>query len=225
MVQMVIARAEMIGNSQFGTAKYTKKAFCITNATAPDNPIVYASPGFLELTGYDMHAILGHNCRFLQGPDTDRKEAHKLRVAIETGREEYAVIKNYKKNGTPFWNRVQVGPMRDKNGKITLVVGVQCEVDAPGGPPLSTNPLSSPDSPMPSPDSGNLMDDNVTSASSDDGNSGSLGSWNGSTLSLSGCGSGSGSNNDTPSEASGDGEGEGDAEGDDTSEETSDLPI
>lgn len=74
MVQMVIARAEMIGSSQFGTAKYTKKAFCITNATAPDNPIVYASPGFLELTGYDMHAILGHNCRFLQGPDTDGKE-------------------------------------------------------------------------------------------------------------------------------------------------------
>lgn len=59
MVQMVIARAEMIDDSQSGTAKYTRKAFCITNATAPDNPIIYASPGFLELSGYDMHDILG----------------------------------------------------------------------------------------------------------------------------------------------------------------------
>ena len=78
MVQMVIARAEMIDSSQCSTTKYARKAFCITNATAPDNPIVYASPGFLQLTGYDMHGILGHNCRFLQGPDTDRKEVRNL---------------------------------------------------------------------------------------------------------------------------------------------------
>lgn len=78
MVQMVIARAESIDCSQLGVSKYTRKAFCITNATAPDNPIVYASPGFMELTGYDMHSILGHNCRFLQGPETDRNEVSKL---------------------------------------------------------------------------------------------------------------------------------------------------
>lgn len=74
MVQMVIARAESIDCSQPGVSKYARKAFCITNATAPDNPIVYASPGFMELTGYDMHSILGHNCRFLQGPETDKNE-------------------------------------------------------------------------------------------------------------------------------------------------------
>lgn len=74
MVQMVIARAESIDCSQTGVSKYARKAFCISNATAPDNPIVYASPGFMELTGYDMHSILGHNCRFLQGPETNRSE-------------------------------------------------------------------------------------------------------------------------------------------------------
>jgi PAS domain-containing protein len=74
MVQMVIARAESIDCTTPGESKYARKAFCITNATAPDNPIVYASPGFMELTGYDMHSILGHNCRFLQGPETDRNE-------------------------------------------------------------------------------------------------------------------------------------------------------
>ena len=76
MVQMVIARAESIDCSQAGVSKYARKAFCITNATAPDNPIVHASPGFMELTGYDMHSILGHNCRFLQGPETDRNEVN-----------------------------------------------------------------------------------------------------------------------------------------------------
>lgn len=50
------------------------RCFCITNATAPDDPIVYASPDFVELTGYAMHCILGHNCRFLQGADTDKNE-------------------------------------------------------------------------------------------------------------------------------------------------------
>ena len=76
MVQMVIARAETIDCTQPIASKYARKSFCITNATAPDNPIVYASPGFMELTGYDMHSILGHNCRFLQGPETDRNEVN-----------------------------------------------------------------------------------------------------------------------------------------------------
>jgi Basic region leucine zipper len=58
------------------TAKYSARSFCITNATAPGDPIVYASPDFVELTGYAMHNILGHNCRFLQGPDTDRNEVN-----------------------------------------------------------------------------------------------------------------------------------------------------
>lgn len=58
------------------SAKYTTRSFCITNATAPGDPIVYASPDFVELTGYAMHSILGHNCRFLQGPDTDRNEVN-----------------------------------------------------------------------------------------------------------------------------------------------------
>ena len=82
MVQMVIARAESIDCSQTGASKYARKAFCITNATAPDNPIVYASPGFMELTGYDMHSILGHNCRFLQGPETNRNEVNIFKLCF-----------------------------------------------------------------------------------------------------------------------------------------------
>ena len=61
----------------------SERSFCVTNATAADHPIVYASPGFMKLTGYDMHDILGHNCRLLQGEDTDRNEVKYLtKIAI-----------------------------------------------------------------------------------------------------------------------------------------------
>ena len=49
--------------------------------------------------GYDMHAIVGHNCRFLQGPDTDRDQVNKLKVALTEGREEVVILKNYRKDG------------------------------------------------------------------------------------------------------------------------------
>lgn len=59
--------------------------FVITDPSLPDNPIVYASGGFLSLTGYSMEQILGRNCRFLQGPDTDPDAVDKIRRAIEEG--------------------------------------------------------------------------------------------------------------------------------------------
>jgi PAS domain-containing protein len=67
-------RALLAQSEEYSPSSATPKGICISNATAPDHPIVYASVGFLELTGYDMHSILGHNCRILQGPDTDRNE-------------------------------------------------------------------------------------------------------------------------------------------------------
>jgi PAS domain S-box-containing protein len=120
IVDKMISASDVRGGDGDG-----KRSFCVSNPSAPDNPIVYASPDFVELTGHDMHAILGHNCRFLQGPDTDKNEVKKLRVAIAEGRAETVVIKNYRKNGSAFWNRVHVCPVRDADGAITLVVGVQ----------------------------------------------------------------------------------------------------
>lgn len=72
LLEKMIAEEEPRSN-----VKYSARSFCITNATAPGDPIVYASPDFVELTGYAMHNILGHNCRFLQGPDTDRNEVNR----------------------------------------------------------------------------------------------------------------------------------------------------
>lgn len=74
VVQAMIHAIESADSSIQALAKPSQRSFCVTNAIAADNPIVYASPGFMELTGYDMHGILGHNCRLLQGEDTDKNE-------------------------------------------------------------------------------------------------------------------------------------------------------
>ena len=101
--------------------------------TARDQPIVYASPGFVELTGYPVAEILGRNCRFMQGVGTDRAEAAKLRLGIEQGKEASATLLNYRKDGSTFWNYIQVAPMVDHKGNTALIVGVQCEVPVPPG--------------------------------------------------------------------------------------------
>ena len=82
----------------------------------------------MELTGYPVAEILGRNCRFLQGKGTDLAEVAKLRAGIDSCSEVKATLLNYRKDGTPFWNHVQIAPMVDKNGFAALVIGVQCEV-------------------------------------------------------------------------------------------------
>lgn len=95
---------------------------------AADQPIVYASPGFVELTGYSIAEILGRNCRFLQGPGTDKAEVARLKQGIMSRYEVSATLMNYRKDGSQFWNFIQVAPMVDQNGNTALIIGVQCEV-------------------------------------------------------------------------------------------------
>lgn len=97
---------------------------------ADDNRVVYASPSFLRLTGYEHEDIIGHNCRVLQGPDTDPAAVAELRHAI-ANRENCSVeILNYRKDGEAFWNRVSISPVRDDAGVVTHFVGVQTDITA-----------------------------------------------------------------------------------------------
>jgi two-component system, cell cycle sensor histidine kinase and response regulator CckA len=98
----------------------------ITDPNQPDNPIIYASPGFEKLTGYSVEEVLGRNCRLLQGPNTDAETVEKLRHCIRAGRECSVEILNYRKDGTPFWNALSLFPMA--NGNLTHFVGVQQDV-------------------------------------------------------------------------------------------------
>ncbi len=128
------SRALKLASLHFGLLPQTVEAMAlgmlISDATRPENPIVYCNPGFERLTGYTADEVIGRNCRFLQGPDTDRAEIARLRAAIAGGRSCSVVLKNYRKNRTAFWNALNVTPLTDDDGRVTHYVGVQTDITA-----------------------------------------------------------------------------------------------
>ena len=100
----------------------------ITDATAPGHPIVYVNPAFEHMTGYSAGEVLGENCRFLQGNDRDQPALDELRAALGEERECRAVLRNYRKDGTLFWNELHVSPVYDEEGRLVNFVGVQDDV-------------------------------------------------------------------------------------------------
>lgn len=83
--------------------------FCLTDPAKADNPIVYASDGFVGVTGYSRTEVVPRNCRFLQGNYTDKNATKRLKASIEAKEETVELLLNYKKNGEPFWNLLYVG--------------------------------------------------------------------------------------------------------------------
>ncbi|WP_121820486.1 PAS domain-containing protein [Halostella salina] len=101
----------------------------ITIATADgDQPLVYANDGFEAMTGYRVEEVVGRNCRFLQGPETDESTVAKLRTAIDRGERVAVDLLNYRRDGTPFWNQLDIAPVRDANGTVTHFFGFQKEI-------------------------------------------------------------------------------------------------
>lgn len=100
----------------------------ITDPNQPGNPIVSVNPAFEQATGYAADDIVGHNCRFLQGDDRDQAEIDRLRSAVKEGQECRVVLRNYRKDGSLFWNELFVAPVRDTGGKITHFIGIQNDI-------------------------------------------------------------------------------------------------
>jgi PAS domain S-box-containing protein len=100
----------------------------ITDPNLPDNPIVYVNPAFEKTTGYTMEEAIGRNCRFLQGEDRDQPAIEELRACIREGQECRVVLRNYRRDGTRFWNELYVSPVNDDAGNLTNFVGVQNDV-------------------------------------------------------------------------------------------------
>ncbi|KAL8128997.1 hypothetical protein V2J09_018152 [Rumex salicifolius] len=105
-----------------------QQTFVVSDATKPDYPILYASEGFFKMTGYNSREVIGRNCRFLQGSDTDPEELEKIREALGKGANYCGRLLNYKKDGTPFWNLLTVAPIKDESGKVLKFIGMQVEV-------------------------------------------------------------------------------------------------
>uniref|UniRef100_A0A7S0ZCS6 PAS domain-containing protein n=1 Tax=Timspurckia oligopyrenoides TaxID=708627 RepID=A0A7S0ZCS6_9RHOD len=107
--------------------------FCVTDPKTPDHAIVYASPKFLEFTGYTAKEIVGVNCRFLQGEETEPEDVHDIRTGISTQEDTAVFLYNYKKDGTGFYNQFYMTPMRKKFGipfmqpGVAYFIGVQTE--------------------------------------------------------------------------------------------------
>uniref|UniRef100_A0A126X3R1 non-specific serine/threonine protein kinase n=1 Tax=Dendrolycopodium obscurum TaxID=62333 RepID=A0A126X3R1_DENOS len=109
------------------TLERIEKNFVITDPRLPDNPIIFASDSFLELTEYSREEIIGRNCRFLQGPDTDMDTVKKIRDAIREQRDITVQLLNYTKTGKPFWNLFHLQAMRDQKGELQYFIGVQLD--------------------------------------------------------------------------------------------------
>ncbi len=99
----------------------------ITDPNSPDNPIVYASPGFERLTGFSQAEVIGRNCRFLQGPETSRQTVAEVRWAISNAMPIRVELLNYRKDGSSFWNELSISPVRDEQRNLTHIVGVQSD--------------------------------------------------------------------------------------------------
>ncbi len=110
------------------TMAQTRMAVCLSDASQDDNPIVFCNKAFERLTGYEHDEIIGRNCRFLQGPDTDPKQVAKIRDALRN--EDLVVIEllNYRKDGTSFWNTLHLGPIYDDAGNLIYFFGSQWDV-------------------------------------------------------------------------------------------------
>jgi PAS domain S-box-containing protein len=106
----------------------TDLSFTISDPAQPDNPLVWVNPAFTRTTGYDFDDVAGLNCRFLQGPDTDREAVARIREAVERGEAIVETILNYRRDGTAFWNQVSISPVLDADGRLVNFVGVQADV-------------------------------------------------------------------------------------------------
>ena len=102
----------------------------VTDPNEPDNPIIYINQGFEKITGYRPEEVIGHNCRFLQGDDRDQPAVKEIREAVREGRAVQVELRNYRKDGSMFWNELYLSPVYDEAGKLVLFVGVQNDVTA-----------------------------------------------------------------------------------------------
>ena len=97
----------------------------VCDALEPDLPITYVNQAFERMTGYTRDETVGRNCRFLQGDDQNQQGIIAIKTAIKTGTNGYAVLRNYRKNGSMFLNELFISPVHSSDGELTHFVGIQ----------------------------------------------------------------------------------------------------
>jgi PAS domain S-box-containing protein len=116
------------GNIFFAAVEMTRMPMTVTDPRQPDNPIVFANGAFFDLTGYSSEEVIGRNCRFLQGPQTDPRTLDEVRKAIQEQRAVAVDLLNYRKDGTAFWNALFIGPIFDQDGELLYFFASQMDI-------------------------------------------------------------------------------------------------
>ena len=100
----------------------------LTDPDLPDAPIVYANKAFEKLTGFSQEDTIGFNCRFLQAEDRNQQASQQISAAIKKQESIEVMLRNYKKDGSLFYNRLKITPLLDKKNRIIYYLGVQQDV-------------------------------------------------------------------------------------------------
>jgi PAS domain S-box-containing protein len=119
----------------FASIEHTPIATIVTNPRLPDNPIVAVNEPFLKLTGYSREEVLGRNCRFLAGPETEQQGSAALARATAEARPELTELLNYRRDGTAFRNAVMIAPVFGASGELLYFLGSQMDVTGGGTAP------------------------------------------------------------------------------------------
>ncbi|MBE7200085.1 MAG: PAS domain-containing protein [Parafilimonas terrae] len=116
------------GDPFAAAVRATRMPMIVTDPSQYDNPIVFANNAFLKLTGYTRFEVLGRNCRFLQGPETNPAAIDRIRDAVRQQVDIRVDLLNYRKDGSTFHNALYVGPVRNADGKVVYFFASQLDV-------------------------------------------------------------------------------------------------
>lgn len=112
----------------FAAVEMTRMPMIVSDPNKPDNPIIFVNNAFMNMTGYSRAEVVGKNCRFLQGPETDRSVVAQVRQAVAERREMATELLNYRKNGSTFWNALFISPVYDQRGELKYFFSSQLDI-------------------------------------------------------------------------------------------------
>ncbi|HYJ83930.1 MAG TPA: LuxR C-terminal-related transcriptional regulator [Allosphingosinicella sp.] len=134
---MTAEEGDREGQALADSIRLSPIATVLSNPRLPDNPIVAANAAFCALTGYSESEIVGRNCRFLAGPETEPWRTERIREALRSLRPSITELLNYRKDGSPFRNAVLIAPLFGADGEVAWFLGSQVEADPGPGAPLA----------------------------------------------------------------------------------------
>ena len=102
----------------------------ISEVNQPDNPLVFVNKAFEVMTGYSSEEAINRNCRYLQGNQKNQRNIEVIREAIKNAKGCVVTIRNYRKDGSLFWNELSISPVFNTQNKLTHFIGIQKDISA-----------------------------------------------------------------------------------------------